>query len=85
MDRSLLRGVGRGEDSGALASGVLELLHSMGLTVVAEGVEDEEQLRWVTARGFDRVQGFLLGRPAEQGTEPAPYLSRAVDFSSHTD
>ena len=41
----------------------IELAHNMGLTVVAEGVDDEGALERLRTLGCDMVQGFLLSRP----------------------
>src|SRR3546814_21014465 len=51
-----------GEDR-AIATAILRLAHSLGLTVVAEGVEREAQLGFLRSSGCNAVQGFLLGRP----------------------
>lgn len=50
----------RGE---TIARAIISLAKGFGLTVVAEGVEDDAQLRWLHSAGCDYVQGFLLGRP----------------------
>ena len=47
----------------ALLTGAVHLAHSLGLRVVAEGVETSEQLRAVRAAGVDLAQGFHLARP----------------------
>jgi EAL domain-containing protein (putative c-di-GMP-specific phosphodiesterase class I) len=41
----------------------IDLAHNMGLTVVAEGVEDEATLRRLREMGCDMVQGYHLSRP----------------------
>jgi diguanylate cyclase len=43
---------------------IIDLAHNLGLTVVAEGVEDETALDMLVANGRDNVQGYLLGRPS---------------------
>jgi diguanylate cyclase (GGDEF)-like protein len=50
----------RGE---TIARAIISLARGFGLTVVAEGVEDDAQLEWLRHAGCDYVQGFLLGRP----------------------
>jgi EAL domain-containing protein (putative c-di-GMP-specific phosphodiesterase class I) len=39
------------------------LSHALGLTVVAEGVETQAELRWLRAHGCDIAQGYGIGRP----------------------
>ena len=51
------------------------MAHSLGLSVIAEGVETAEQLRILGSMGCDEVQGFLLGRPMTQA-ELGMVLSR---------
>jgi diguanylate cyclase (GGDEF)-like protein len=51
----------------AIVSATIALAHQIGLQVVAEGVEDEETLRALTALGCDRTQGYLHGRPVPAG------------------
>ena len=42
---------------------MITLAHRIGAAVVAEGVEDEEQLKWLRRSKCDYVQGFYVGRP----------------------
>ena len=42
---------------------VVDIAHTLGLRVVAEGTEHEEQLRVLRTLGVDEVQGFLHARP----------------------
>ena len=62
IDRSFVAGLGsrRGD---ALVVAMITLAHSIGATVIAEGVEDERQLATLARLGCDRVAGFLLARP----------------------
>jgi diguanylate cyclase (GGDEF)-like protein len=61
IDRSFVRLL---PQSGTMiASAVIGLAHGFNLTVVAEGVEQPEQLEWLSQAGCDFVQGYLLARP----------------------
>ena len=56
---------------------VVHAAHAFGMSVVAEGIEDADQLALVTEVGCDLVQGYLLGRPlpahrVATALEPAP-------------
>jgi diguanylate cyclase (GGDEF)-like protein len=62
---------------GTLLRAVSELGHTLGLKVVAEGVETPGQLAHVRAANCDAVQGFLLSRPMPAG-EARDYLTRSV-------
>ena len=42
---------------------VIAMAHALGLNVVAEGVESEEQLRFLQAHGCDEIQGYWLAHP----------------------
>jgi diguanylate cyclase len=61
IDRSLIDHV-----DGRMAAAVIQLGQTLGLRLVAEGVETSEQLDRMRALGCDAVQGFLLGRPVRQ-------------------
>ena len=63
IDRSFVAELPGNESSAAIACAVIDLAHAMGLGVVAEGVETEQQLEFLRARGCHEVQGFLFCRP----------------------
>ncbi|MGA2124588.1 MAG: EAL domain-containing protein [Xanthobacteraceae bacterium] len=64
IDRSFLQGLGTDERSWTLLHGVARLSAELGLSVVIEGVETEQQLALIAAEhSIDEVQGFLLGMP----------------------
>ena len=64
LDRSLLAGVPGDKSAEAVVGGSVEIAHGLGATVVAEGVETHDQLRFVYLMGCDIAQGYLIGRPA---------------------
>ncbi len=64
LDQSFVSGISVPED-GAIARGVIAMAHSLGLRVVAEGVETLGQLEFLKASSCDRLQGFLFSRPLD--------------------
>jgi diguanylate cyclase (GGDEF)-like protein len=64
IDRSFVATLGVEGPSMAIVGALVSLAHGLGLTVVAEGVETEEQLAELRRLGCDSVQGYLLARPA---------------------
>jgi diguanylate cyclase (GGDEF)-like protein len=63
IDRSFINEVGTDPNDAAIASSVIALAQAMSLEVVAEGIETEEQLRFLVARGCTEGQGYLFSRP----------------------
>jgi len=63
IDRSFITDLLRDPDDLALTSAIVALAHSMGITVVAEGVEKQGQFELLRERDCDLVQGYWLGAP----------------------
>ncbi|MEO5629441.1 MAG: EAL domain-containing protein [Thermomonas sp.] len=63
IDRSFITDLLRDPDDLALTSAIIAMAHSMGITVVAEGVEKQGQFDLLRERDCDLVQGFWLGHP----------------------
>jgi EAL domain-containing protein (putative c-di-GMP-specific phosphodiesterase class I) len=63
IDRSFVRDILSDDSSSAIAQTIISLSRAMGLPVIAEGVETEEQKQSLIGLGCQSFQGFLLGRP----------------------
>jgi EAL domain-containing protein (putative c-di-GMP-specific phosphodiesterase class I) len=63
IDRSFVVAMGAGAEESALVRAIVTMGHLLGLTIVAEGIETEEQRHALKAAGSDLGQGYLLGRP----------------------
>jgi diguanylate cyclase (GGDEF)-like protein/PAS domain S-box-containing protein len=63
IDRSFTAGLGRSDEAEVIVTSIIAMAHAVGLTVIAEGVEQPEQLEILRALGCDQAQGFLLGKP----------------------
>ena len=68
LDRAFVAGLGSDSAADAIAAAVINLGHALGLSVIAEGVENEEQLTVLRALRCDRAQGYLWSAPQA----PAP-------------
>ena len=53
-----------------LAGAIVAMARTLGIRVVAEGVETEEQLAFLREHQCDEVQGYLLGKPMPSGDVP---------------
>ena len=63
IDKSFIDNVSRRGKEQELAQSIIELGQTLGLEIVAEGVEDAAQLGWLRARQCDLAQGFLFSEP----------------------
>jgi len=64
IDRSFIVDVPGNRDAATIATAIIALGKAMDLEVVAEGVETREQADFLRAKGCEKAQGYLLGRPA---------------------
>jgi diguanylate cyclase (GGDEF)-like protein/PAS domain S-box-containing protein len=63
IDKSFVNELSTNKDEQAIAKAVIELAHSMHLSVTAEGVETKEQLDFLKNYNCDKAQGFLFSKP----------------------
>jgi EAL domain-containing protein (putative c-di-GMP-specific phosphodiesterase class I) len=79
VDRSFVAGLVTDTSDREIVTAVIRLGQALGLTTIAEGVEDTEQLATLRGLGCDQAQGYLLGRP-----RPQPPTLTAVSLNGST-
>jgi diguanylate cyclase (GGDEF)-like protein len=70
VDRTFVQDIDRNSGAATIVATVIAMARTLGLQVVAEGVEREEQLRVLRELGCDRAQGYLFGPPLWPGALP---------------
>ena len=63
IDRSFIQRLCESSRSHPIVKAIIELAHSLKIQVIAEGVEDEDQIQLLRELNCDCIQGFLLSRP----------------------
>jgi diguanylate cyclase (GGDEF)-like protein/PAS domain S-box-containing protein len=63
IDRSFIQDISSDADDEAIAIAIIQLGKSMNLSVLAEGVENEQQVAFLLRHGCNRAQGYLFGHP----------------------
>jgi diguanylate cyclase (GGDEF)-like protein len=71
IDRSFIHDLHNNADDAAICSAILAMGHQLGLTVVAEGVENAAQMSFLNARSCDQIQGFYFSKPLPPAKLPA--------------
>ena len=77
IDRSFIKGLHDHHDDWAIVTAIVAMAHKMGLKVLAEGVENAEQLVYLQSLKCDEFQGYYVSRPV-----PADEIAKLLD-SSH--
>jgi EAL domain-containing protein (putative c-di-GMP-specific phosphodiesterase class I) len=72
IDQSFVRDIPHDADDTAITTAIIQMGKSLRMTVVAEGVETPEQLRFLREQGCDAAQGYHFSRPVS-----------AEDFFAH--
>jgi len=80
IDKAFVRDVDTDADDAAIAKAVIAMAGSMDLKVIAEGVENDEQLKFLRDKKCDEIQGFLLSHPISSPDMDA-YL-RSLDVTN---
>lgn len=79
IDRSFVKDIGDDPKEAVIANAIIQLAHSLGCRVLAEGVETKAQGDYLRSQGCDLVQGFFFGRPV-----PAKDFSQLLQRHSAT-
>ena len=68
IDQAFIRDIKVDHEDAALVKAIIAMAHGLGMDVVAEGVEQQEQLEFLGANACDTIQGYLFSRalPAEE-------------------
>lgn len=78
IDRAFIAELGLAEENEAIVAAILAMAAKLGLRIVAEGAETDDQLHLLTAMGCERVQGYVFSRPLP-AAEFASYVARGAD------
>lgn len=62
IDRAFIKEI-ENEKNKMLVSGIIGLAHNLNLSIVAEGIETEEQLEFIKSKGCEEAQGYLFSQP----------------------
>lgn len=82
IDISFIHNITTNPDDVAIVSAIIAMAHAMNIQVIAEGVENYEQLKILKELGCDQIQGYIYSRP--KPVADVSELLRAKHLSSHT-
>lgn len=64
IDRKLIQGIQTNGPRQAIVRAIIECCYSLGISVIAEGVEEAAEVQWLLAAGVSKFQGFYFARPS---------------------
>ena len=71
IDRSFIMDIGENNDDTAITEAIIAMSHSLGLQIIAEGVETQAQLDFLRERSCEVIQGFFFSKPLPASEIPA--------------
>jgi len=77
VDMAIIRGIHQDMDRQAVFRALVGIARDLGIQVLAEGIETEEEYRYVVSHGADLLQGYLFARPAPVPPEIQPRPDQA--------
>jgi diguanylate cyclase (GGDEF)-like protein len=84
IDRIFVEGVADSEADATVVEHIIAMAHTLGMVVVAEGVETESQLLALRSLNCDQIQGYLLSKPLDEKSTEALLLQHSIqDRSIH--
>ena len=63
IDKTFIDDIGLKKERSILIESILDIGHGLGLSIVAEGVETEDQYNYLLERNCERIQGYFFSRP----------------------
>ena len=78
VDTSIIRNIHLSEDKQRIVSHVVEYAHERNMNIIAEGVENAEELAQLLELNVDLLQGYFLARPAEEPAELSPEAAESM-------
>jgi diguanylate cyclase (GGDEF)-like protein len=80
IDKSFVQRLCEDEDDQIIVRSTIELAHNMGLSIVAEGIEDEFALNWLAKHHCELGQGYFISRP-KSSNEITPWLLEQTAYA----
>ena len=75
IDRSFITDMNQNKSSYSLVSSIIALGHNLGMSIIAEGIEEEDQAKALKSLKCDKIQGYYFSRPLS-GNNLSKYLSK---------
>lgn len=82
IDKSFVQRLEHDNDDQIIVRSTIDLAHNMGLSVVAEGIEDEFSLFWLAEKKCELAQGYFISRP-KPANELTPWLLNPPKFNAN--
>lgn len=75
IDRALIQNLHERPTSRSIVRSIVQVCKELGITVIAEGIEMEQEMQVLCDMGISRMQGFFFARPAFEALPPWPYAA----------